>query len=69
MARLSEDFIVEETGSFPQNVNYALSERELAAFLADAGLAAPAAGGLGGFDTDEGVPDGFASAVVPVVCH
>lgn len=68
VARLSEDFIVEETGSFPQNVNYALAEGELVAFLADAGLA-PAAGGLGGFDTDEGVPDRFASAVVPIVCH
>jgi serine protease Do len=68
VARLSEDFIVEETGSFPQNINYALSESELAAFLADAGLA-PSGGGLGGFDGDGGVPDGFASAVVPVVCH
>jgi serine protease Do len=68
VARLSEDFIVEETGSFPQNVNYAVAESALAAFLATAGLA-PAAGGLGGFDTDEGVPEGFAAAVVPVVCH
>ncbi len=68
VARLSEDFIVEETGSFPQNVNYALSEGELARFLAGAGVAA-APGGLGGFDTDGGVPDGFAAAVVPVVCH
>ena len=70
VARLSEDFIVEETGSFPQNVNYALSENELAAFLADAGLSIDtASGALGRFDMDAGVPDGFASAVVPVVCH
>lgn len=68
VARLSEDFIVEETGSFPQNVNYALSERELADFLADAGLAA-GEGGLAGFDMDAGLPEGFAAAVVPVVCH
>lgn len=68
VARLSEDFIVEETGSFPQNVNYALSEHELASFLAGAGVA-PDAGGLGAFDMDEGVPDGFAAAVVPIVCH
>ena len=30
VARLSEDFIVEATGTLPQNVNYALAERELA---------------------------------------
>jgi hypothetical protein len=68
VARLSEDFIVEETGSFPQNVNYAVSERELADFLARAGVV-PSAGGLDRFDMDEGVPDGFAAAVVPIVCH
>ena len=30
VARLSEDYIVEATGSLPQNVNYALTESELA---------------------------------------
>ncbi len=68
VARLSEDFIVEETGSFPQNVNYALSEHQLATFLAAAGVA-PGTGGLGRFDMDEGVPDGFSTAVVPIVCR
>ena len=29
VARLSEDYIVEATGSLPQNVNYALGEAEL----------------------------------------
>ena len=69
VARLSEDFIVQETGSLPQNVNYALGETELAGFLSRHGVA-PAPGGLGGFDMDgEGAPDGFEAAVVPIVCH
>ena len=46
VARLSEDFIVEATGTLPQNVNYALREDELADFLRQNGV--PAAGdGLG----------------------
>jgi serine protease Do len=70
VARLSEDFIVQETGSLPQNVNYALGEAELAAFLARSGLARPAAAGrLPAFDVDDGAPDALAAAVVPIVCH
>ena len=68
VARLSEDYIVEATGSLPQNVNYALREAEVAGFLADHGLAADA-GGLGRFDPDDGVPDGFEAAIVPIVCR
>ena len=59
VARLSEDYIVEATGSLPQNVNYALGEAELAALPAPAAASTPAPGGLGGFDMDEGAPDGF----------
>jgi serine protease Do len=70
VARLSEDFIVQETGSLPQNVNYALGEAELAAFLARSGRARPAAAGrLPAFDVDDGAPDALAAAVVPIVCH
>ena len=68
VARLSEDFIVEATGTLPQNVNYALAERELAAFLGEAGVAYPA-GGLGRFAIDEGAPAGIEAAVVPVLCE
>ena len=68
VARLSEDFIVEATGTLPQNVNYALAEPELAAFLAEAGVDA-APGGLGRFAVDDGAPPGFEAAVVPVLCE
>lgn len=68
VARLSEDFIVEATGSLPQNINYALRERELAEFL-DGHHLRPAPQGLGGYDIDDGVPDGFDAAVVPILCE
>ncbi len=68
VARLSEDYIEETTGSLPQNVNYALGEDELEAFLSSNGIGA-ATGGLGAFDMDDGAPDGFDAAVVPIVCH
>ncbi|MFO1210171.1 MAG: serine protease [Amaricoccus sp.] len=68
VARLSEDYIVEATGSLPQNVNYALREDELADFLRRSGVAA-ADGGLGRFDMDDGAPDGFEQAVVPILCR
>ncbi len=67
VARLSEDFIVEATGTLPQNINYALREDEIAAFLRQNGVSI-AEGGLAGYDTDDGVPSGFDDAVVPVVC-
>lgn len=68
VARLAEDYIVEATGSLPQNVNYALREDELAGFLATAGIAADA-DGIGRFDPGDGVPEGFEAAIVPVVCR
>ena len=58
VARLSEDYIVEATGSLPQNVNYALGEAELARFLRQHGVE-PAPGGLGGYDMDDGAPAEF----------
>ena len=67
VSRLSEQFIVEETGSLPQNVNYALNVSELKGFLESIGVAI-SQGGLGGFDLDSGAPQGFDRAVVPVLC-
>ena len=68
VARLSEDYIVEATGSLPQNVNYALGEAELERFLRRHGVD-PAPGGLGGYDMADGAPADFAEAVVPLLCR
>jgi serine protease Do len=68
VARLSEDFIIEATGTLPQNVNYALAEGELAGFLHDNGVAATP-GGLGPFAVDDGAPEGIEAAIVPVICE
>jgi S1-C subfamily serine protease len=72
VSRLSENYIVEETGSLPQNMNYALGSAELAAFLdrigADRHSGGLDGGGLGPFDMDAGTPEGFERAVVPVIC-
>ena len=68
VARLSEDYIVEATGSLPQNVNYALGEAELERFLSQHGVET-ATGGLGGYDMADGAPAEFDRAVVPILCH
>ncbi len=68
VARLSEDYIAETTGSLPQNVNYALGEEELEGFLRQNAVE-PTPGGLGGYDMADGAPAEFGDAVVPIVCH
>ena len=44
------------------------NEAELADFLRRNAVL-PTADGLAGYDMDEGVPDGFDAAVVPIVCR
>lgn len=68
VARLSESFIADATGTLPQNVNYALSTDELLDFLERNGVAA-AEGGIGGFDMGEGAPPEIGQAIVPILCH
>ncbi len=68
VARLSESFIADATGTLPQNMNYALGARELSAFLERSGLAA-ATGGIGGFDMSAGAPSEIGRAIVPILCR
>ncbi len=68
IARLSDSYIAETTGTVPQNINFALSGAELRGFLDRNGLDA-AADGLPAWDIADGAPAGISDAVVPVVCH
>ncbi len=67
VARLSDGYISETTGSLPQNVNFALRDDELAAFLRGNGLA-PSGRGLPAFDMDDGAPSEIGDIVVPIIC-
>ncbi len=67
VARLSDGYISETTGSLPQNVNFALRDVELAGFLRGNGLS-PSDRGLPAFDMDDGAPAEIADIVVPIVC-
>lgn len=68
VARLSEGFIADATGTVPQNMNYAVTAGELAGFLERSGLS-PATGGLGGFDMAAGAPAEIEQAIVPLLCR
>ena len=68
IARLSDSYIVETTGTVPQNINFALSSAELDGFL-DRHDLDTAPDGLPAWDMADGAPAGIADAVVPVVCH
>jgi S1-C subfamily serine protease len=67
VARLSEAFIAETTGTMPQNVNYAVSNTELFTFLRRSGIRAQPKG-LGGFEMDGGAPEAISAAIVPILC-
>jgi serine protease Do len=67
VARLSEEFIAETTGTLPQNVNYAISNLELFAFLRRSGIRAQPKG-IGDFDMDGGAPEAISAAIVPILC-
>ena len=68
IARLSDSYIVETTGTVPQNINFALSSAELGGFL-DRHDLDTTSDGLPAWDMADGAPAGIAEAVVPVVCH
>lgn len=67
VSRLSEQFIIEETGSLPQNMNFALKPTEIREFLSKSGVVLPDGGGAV-FDLDAGAPPEITAAVVPVIC-
>ena len=68
VSRVDDLVILENTGTLPQNMNFAVRNDTLTDFLRGAQVMFPAATGEG-FKLDEGVPDSFAQAVVPIYCY
>ena len=68
IARLSDDYISETTGTLPENVNFALNGADLAEFLRRDGLR-PDDDALPAFAMDDGAPPEISSAVVPLICY
>ncbi len=68
VSRVDDLAILENTGTLPQNMNFAVRNETLTNFLESAQVLFPAATGAG-FKLDEGVPDSIAQAVVPIFCY
>ncbi|MDQ2065934.1 serine protease [Xinfangfangia sp. CPCC 101601] len=68
VSRVDDMAILEETGSLPQNMNFAVPSGPLLTFLAQNRITRPQGEGTGGAVTG-GVPEGVANAVVPLHCY
>lgn len=68
VARVDDLAILEETGTLPQNMNFAVPSPVLSRYLADAGVSLPEGRGEAG-DLRSGIPDRIARSVVAVLCY
>lgn len=68
VARVDDLAILEETGTLPQNMNFAVPSPVLADWLDGIGIRLPAGRGGDG-DLRGGIPDRIARSVVPVLCY
>ena len=68
VARVNDLAILKETGTLPQNMNFAVPNGPLTDFLHAAGVLFPVASPQG-FDLSAGIPEPVLKAVVPVFCH
>ncbi|GAB1364785.1 hypothetical protein MASR1M32_40210 [Rhodobacter sp.] len=68
VSRVDDMAILEETGSLPQNMNFAVPSGPLLTFLAQNRITRPQGDGTGA-EVSGGVPDGVSNAVVPLYCY
>lgn len=68
VSRVDDMAILEETGSLPQNMNFAVPSGPLLTFLAQNRITRPQGDGTGA-EMSGGVPDGVSNAVVPLYCY
>jgi serine protease Do len=67
VARIDDIIVLEETGTLPQNMNFAVTNSELNNFLKRAQVTYPPSDGQG-FDLSRGVPEAVSASVVPLFC-
>jgi serine protease Do len=67
VARLDAMRVADTTGTLPENINYAVTGRELLAFLAAEGVSLPRQAPEP-VDFDAGIPESHQRAVEPVLC-
>lgn len=68
VSRVDDIAMLEETGTLPQNMNFAVPSGPLLTFLAKERISRPQGEGIGG-DLSSELPEAFAEAVVPVQCY
>lgn len=68
VSRIDDLAVLEETGSLPQNMNFAVPSGPLLTFLAQNRISRPQGDGTGAEMSGE-VPDGVAKAVIPLHCY
>lgn len=68
VARLDGLRVAEQTGSLPENINYAVSGPALLAFLEDQGVSLPRHETTL-LDVEDGIPAAMQQAVIPVICR
>lgn len=68
VSRVDDMAILEETGSLPQNMNFAVPSGPLLTFLAQNRITRPQGDGTGA-EVSGGVPEGVSNAVVPLNCY
>jgi len=68
VARVDDLAILEETGTLPQNMNFAVPSPVLSAWLSDLGVALPEGRGTAD-DLRAGISDRIARSVVAVLCY
>jgi serine protease Do len=67
VARIDDIVVLEETGTLPQNMNFAVTNNALSDFLLRAKVTYPPSDGQG-FDLSRGVPESVSTSVVPLFC-
>ncbi len=68
VSRIDDIAVLEETGSLPQNMNFAVPSGPLLTFLAQSRITRPQGNGTGG-DISADIPTGVTGAVVPLHCY